>query len=80
MSLLEVRDLHVAYGELEVVRGVSLSIEPGEIITILGSNGAGKSTMLRSLSGLIRRTAGSIQFAAAIFATYPPMIVCTSCR
>ena len=54
MSLLEVRDLHVAYGELEVVRGVSFSVEPGEIVTILGSNGAGKTTMLRSLGGLIR--------------------------
>jgi branched-chain amino acid transport system ATP-binding protein len=63
MSLLEVRDLHVAYGELEVVRGVSFSVAPGEIVTILGSNGAGKTTMLRSLSGLIQPTAGSIQFA-----------------
>jgi branched-chain amino acid transport system ATP-binding protein len=63
MSLLEVRDLHVAYGKLEVVRGVSFSVEPGEIITILGSNGAGKTTMLRSLSGLIQPSAGSIQFA-----------------
>ena len=63
MSLLEVHDLHVAYGELEVVRGVSFSVEPGEIVTILGSNGAGKTTMLRSLGGLIRPTAGSVQFA-----------------
>ena len=63
MSLLEVRDLHVAYGKLEVVRGVSFSVEPGEIVTILGSNGAGKTTMLRSLSGLIQPSAGSIQFA-----------------
>ena len=63
MSLLEVRDLHVAYGELEVVRGVSFSVEPGEIVTVLGSNGAGKTTMLRSLVGLIRPTAGGIQFA-----------------
>jgi branched-chain amino acid transport system ATP-binding protein len=63
MSLLEVRDLHVAYGKLEVVRGVSFSVEPGEIVTILGSNGAGTTTMLRSLSGLIQPSAGSIQFA-----------------
>jgi branched-chain amino acid transport system ATP-binding protein len=63
MSLLEVHDLHVAYGELEVVRGVSFSVELGEIVTILGSNGAGKTTMLRSLVGLIRPTAGSVQFA-----------------
>jgi branched-chain amino acid transport system ATP-binding protein len=73
MSLLEVHDLHVAYGELEVVRGVSFSVEPGEIVTILGSNGAGKTTMLRSLGGLIRPTAGSVQFAGAIFAVCRPM-------
>jgi branched-chain amino acid transport system ATP-binding protein len=63
MSLLEVRDLHVAYGELEVVRGVSFSVDSGEIISILGSNGAGKTSMLRSLAGLIRPAAGSVQFA-----------------
>ena len=63
MSLLEVRDLHVAYGDLEVVRGVSFSVESGVIVTILGSNGAGKTTMLRSLSGLIHPSSGSIQFA-----------------
>lgn len=63
MSLLEVRDLHVAYGELEVVRGVSFSVDFGEIISILGSNGAGKTSMLRSLAGLIRPAAGSVQFA-----------------
>ena len=51
MSLLEVDDLHVAYGELEVVKGVSFTVERGEIVTILGSNGAGKTTLLRSLAG-----------------------------
>jgi branched-chain amino acid transport system ATP-binding protein len=62
MPLLEVEDLHIAYGELEVVRGVSLSVEPGEIITILGSNGAGKTTILRCLAGLIHAMAGGIRF------------------
>ena len=52
MPLLEVEDLHVAYGELEVVRGISFAIERGEIVTILGSNGAGKTTVLRSLAGI----------------------------
>ena len=60
MPLLEVDDLHVAYGELEVVRGVSFAIERGEIVTILGSNGAGKTTTLRSLAGLIRPTRGRV--------------------
>jgi branched-chain amino acid transport system ATP-binding protein len=63
MPLLEVDDLHVAYGELEVVRGVSFAIERGEIVTILGSNGAGKTTTLRSLAGLIRPTRGRVRLA-----------------
>jgi branched-chain amino acid transport system ATP-binding protein len=62
MPLLEVADLHVAYGELEVVRGVSFAVERGEIVTILGSNGAGKTTTLRSLAGLNRPTRGKIEF------------------
>lgn len=63
MPLLEVDDLHVAYGELEVVRGVSFAIERGKIVTILGSNGAGKTTTLRSLAGLIRPTRGRVRLA-----------------
>lgn len=63
MPLLEVDDLHVAYDELEVVRGVSFTVERGEIVTILGSNGAGKTTTLRSLAGLTRPTRGHVKFA-----------------
>ena len=62
MPLLEVDNLHVAYGELEVVKGVSLAIEAGEIVTVLGSNGAGKTTMLRSLAGLSAASKGRIAF------------------
>jgi branched-chain amino acid transport system ATP-binding protein len=62
MPLLEVDNLHAGYGELEVVRGISFSVERGEIVTILGSNGAGKTTTLRSLAGLTRATQGSIKF------------------
>jgi branched-chain amino acid transport system ATP-binding protein len=72
MRLLEVEDLHVAYGELEVVRGLSLAIEAGEIVTILGSNGAGKTTTLRSLAGLLRPTRGRIDFAGSPIANVPP--------
>jgi branched-chain amino acid transport system ATP-binding protein len=72
MRLLEVEDLHVAYGELEVVRGLSLAIEAGEIVTILGSNGAGKTTTLRSLAGLLRPTRGRIDFAGSSIADVPP--------
>ncbi len=54
MALLELRDLTVRYGEIEAVRGVSLSVEAGEVVTLLGSNGAGKSTTLKTISGLVR--------------------------
>jgi branched-chain amino acid transport system ATP-binding protein len=71
MPLLEVDNLHVAYGELEVVRGVSFNVEPGEIVTILGSNGAGKTTTLRSLAGLLRPTRGRVHFAGKDIKTLP---------
>lgn len=63
MPLLEVEHLHVAYGELEVVKGISFSVEQGDVVTILGSNGAGKTTTLRSLTGLIRPSKGRVIFA-----------------
>lgn len=72
MPLLEVDDLHVAYGELEVVRGVSFAIERGEIVTILGSNGAGKTTTLRSLAGLIRPTRGRVRLGGKDIADLAP--------
>jgi branched-chain amino acid transport system ATP-binding protein len=65
MPLLEVSDLHVAYGELEVVKGISFAVEPGEIVLMLGSNGAGKTTTMRCLAGLLRPAGGRIAFAGA---------------
>jgi branched-chain amino acid transport system ATP-binding protein len=65
MPLLEINDIHIAYGDIEVVKGVSFAIEPGEIVTILGSNGAGKSTTLRCLAGLLHPTKGRIAFAGS---------------
>jgi len=60
--LLEVRDLAVAYGHIEAVQGISFDVHAGEIRTLVGANGAGKSTTLLALSGLIRPKAGSIRF------------------
>jgi branched-chain amino acid transport system ATP-binding protein len=60
--LLEVRDLDFAYGDVQVLRGVSLSVNAGEIVSLVGSNGAGKSTTLRNISRLLRPRAGSIVF------------------
>ena len=60
--LLEVRDLQVAYGHIEAVQGVGFEVAPGEIRTLVGANGAGKSTTLLALSGLVKPRGGSIRF------------------
>jgi branched-chain amino acid transport system ATP-binding protein len=60
MSYLEVRDLVVAYGAIQAVRGVSFSVEKGQIVSLIGSNGAGKTTTLRTISGLLRPVSGTI--------------------
>jgi branched-chain amino acid transport system ATP-binding protein len=62
MALLELHDIHTYYGNIEALKGVSLEVEEGEIVTLIGSNGAGKSTTLRSISGLTPPREGSIQF------------------
>lgn len=60
--MFEVNDLHVSYGAIKAVRGISFSVEEGEIVTLIGANGAGKSTTLRTISGLETATKGSISF------------------
>lgn len=62
MALLEVEDLRVAYGKIEAVKGISFSVEAGEVVTLIGTNGAGKTTTLRTLSGLLKPLAGKITF------------------
>jgi branched-chain amino acid transport system ATP-binding protein len=62
MSLLDIRDIDVYYGDVQVVYGVSLSVEEGEVVSIIGANGAGKSTILKSISGLSGVRSGEIQF------------------
>jgi branched-chain amino acid transport system ATP-binding protein len=62
MALLEIRDLVVRYGEIEALRGISLNVEEGQVVTLLGANGAGKSTTLRAISGLAKPTAGDILY------------------
>ncbi len=63
MPLLEVTDLHAGYGDLPVVRGVSFSVEEGEIVTVVGPNGAGKTTLLNTVTGMIKVWSGSVSFA-----------------
>ncbi|WP_030549281.1 ABC transporter ATP-binding protein [Streptomyces albus] len=61
-ALLEVEDLRVAYGKIEAVKGISFSVEAGQIVTLIGTNGAGKTTTLRTLSGLLKPLSGKIMF------------------
>ena len=63
MALLEVDDIHTFYGAIEALRGVSLKVEEGEVVTMIGSNGAGKSTTLRSITSLTPARSGKITFA-----------------
>jgi branched-chain amino acid transport system ATP-binding protein len=62
MPLLEVSDIRARYGAIEALKGVSLTVEEGEVVTLIGSNGAGKSTTLRSISGLTPASAGTVTF------------------
>jgi branched-chain amino acid transport system ATP-binding protein len=62
MPLLQVDNLSVSYGAIQALRGCSLRVEKGEIVTLIGGNGAGKSTMLRTISGLLTPKSGSIKF------------------
>jgi branched-chain amino acid transport system ATP-binding protein len=63
MALLEVRDLHAHYGAIEALKGISLTVDEGQVVTLIGSNGAGKTTTLRSISGLTPASAGTVTFA-----------------
>ncbi len=62
MSLLEVTDLEVAYGQIQALKGISLEVAEGEVVAMLGANGAGKTTLMRTLSGLIPPKAGRIVY------------------
>jgi branched-chain amino acid transport system ATP-binding protein len=60
--LLELEDVHTFYGNIEALKGVSLTVDEGEIVTLIGSNGAGKSTTLRTISGITRARSGAVRF------------------
>jgi branched-chain amino acid transport system ATP-binding protein len=70
-ALLELRDVDARYGQVQVLRGISLTVEAGEIVAILGANGAGKTTTLRAISGTVRRT-GKLEFAGQSLARRGP--------
>ena len=62
MSMLKVKDLKVNYGGIEALKGISFNVDQGEIVTLIGANGAGKSTTLRAISGLVKTASGAINF------------------
>jgi len=64
-ALLEVKDLSVAYGRIEAVRGITLSVGAGEFVSIIGSNGAGKSSTMRAIAGVVRPSGGSVSLSGA---------------
>lgn len=70
--MLEVRDLHVAYGHAQVIHGIDLVLTPGEMVFIVGRNGAGKSTLLKTIAGLIKPAKGDIRFEGRSVAGEPP--------
>ena len=72
MALLELKDVHTFYGTIEALKGISLEVNEGEIVTLIGSNGAGKSTTLRSISGLTPPREGSIRFDGEEIGETPP--------
>ena len=70
-DMLELKDIHVYYGAIHAIKGVSLSVRQGEIVTLIGSNGAGKSTTLRTISGLLKPKEGDILFEGESIAGRP---------
>ncbi len=72
MALLEVNDIHSYYGNIHALKGVALTVEEGEIVTLIGGNGAGKTTTLRTISGLIRPRQGNVKFQGEDIIKYAP--------
>jgi branched-chain amino acid transport system ATP-binding protein len=72
MPILEVEEIHSYYGNIHALKGISLTVEKGEIVTLIGANGAGKTTTLRTISGLIKPRKGKVEFEGENLALYKP--------
>lgn len=70
--MLELRDVEVAYGNIRALKGISLTVADGELVTLIGSNGAGKSTALKTISGLLRPKSGSLSYRGQALDQLPP--------
>lgn len=75
MSLLTLTDVHSYYGHIHALKGVSMTVEQGEIVTLIGSNGAGKSTTLRTVSGMMHPSSGAIRFADRDISRLEPHVI-----
>jgi len=75
-ALLEVKNLDLFYGEAQILAGVSLEVFRGEIVSIIGGNGAGKSSLIRTIAGLERPDAGEIHFAGRNIGGFEPHRIC----
>ena len=75
MSLLELENVHSYYGKIHALKGVSLTVEEGEIVTLIGGNGAGKTTTLRSISGLLHPKEGSVRLMGKDITRMSPNLV-----
>ncbi|MGH2728309.1 MAG: ABC transporter ATP-binding protein, partial [Actinomycetota bacterium] len=72
MAMLELDDVHVYYGNIQAVKGISLTVDDGEIVTLIGGNGAGKTTTLKTISGVRRPAPGKITFVGERIDRLPP--------
>ncbi len=72
MAILDIQDLHVYYGQIHALKGVSLSVDSGEIVTLIGANGAGKSTTLKTISGLLKPRQGRVFLAGEDLSAFQP--------
>ncbi len=70
--MLELHDVHAYYGNIHALKGVSLTVDEGEVVTLIGSNGAGKSTTLKTISGLLRPRLGEVRFEDGVLNAVPP--------
>lgn len=76
MAMLEINDLHVHYGVIEALKGVSLKVEEGKIVSLIGANGAGKTSLLQAISGIVKKSGGDVLFLdGSIYKTSPRKIV-----
>lgn len=73
--MLEIRDLHVAYGGIQAVKGISIDVPTGQIVTLIGANGAGKSSTLRAISGLCKNRKGTISWNGKDITGYDPVSI-----